>query len=218
MHTVLDEAKSWFLDRLVYTDKLYVVVVEGIRGTTPEDIHLGPVVIKDTYALEPTAESQRLVVSFPRTVAWQVVDESYTSQDDSEVRDDMNFLCSLTRSAYLDYVQEHHAGFEAMIGPAVHYRLWTENEVIDVVAHDAPIVERLKASSLGDALSRRLITDKTISRIVRTILVLALLCLVYGGAYLHATVRANRATAVQVANDSCFVAYHGLKAAQKRGQ
>ena len=38
MRTHLDDAKTWFLDRLVYADEIAVVVVEGFQGGTPEDI------------------------------------------------------------------------------------------------------------------------------------------------------------------------------------
>jgi len=151
MRTVLDEAKSWFLETLAYTDKLRVVVVEGIRRDTPTDIQIGSHVIKGAYALERSSESRRVAVHFPRTVAWQVVDESFTSADTSEVRDDEGFLATLTRSAYLQYVEAHHGWFRDVVGPAAHYRLWTENEVIDVVAHDEPVVESLVDTPPADA-------------------------------------------------------------------
>jgi hypothetical protein len=116
------------------------------RADAPEDIRVGEHVIKDAYALEPSPESRRAVVRFSRPVAWQVVDESYTSLDTSEVRDDTCFLSTLTQSAYLEYVETNHGWFKGMVGPAIHYRLWTENEVIDVVAHDEPVVELLEGT------------------------------------------------------------------------
>jgi hypothetical protein len=44
----------------------------------------------------------------------------------------------LSRSKYLDYVRANHGWFEDMRGPAKHYRVWTENEVVDVIACVAP--------------------------------------------------------------------------------
>jgi hypothetical protein len=49
-------------------------------------------------------------------VAWQVVDESYTSFDDYEKRGDSGTLQSLSRSKYLDYVKANHGWFEDLIG------------------------------------------------------------------------------------------------------
>jgi len=126
MRTLLDNAKSWFLESLLYGDQLRVVVVEGIRADTPESLKVGEHVIQNLHALEPSPRSRRAVVLFSQLVAWQVVDESYTLLDKSEVRDDTSFLSTLARSAYLQYVETHHGWFRDMVGPANHYRLWTE--------------------------------------------------------------------------------------------
>ncbi len=140
MQTDLDKSKTWFLESLVYTDKIEVTVVEGIRGEIAEDVQVGEQVISGTYPVQPEPESRRLRVIFSRPVAWQVVDESYTSADDTEVSDDNYFLQILTKSPYLEYVDKHHGWYVDMVGPACHYRLWTEDDVIDVVAHDEPVV------------------------------------------------------------------------------
>lgn len=145
MRTHLDDAKTWFLDKLVYADEIAVVVVEGFRGA-PEDFQVGEHVIRDACRLEPRDDSRTLVVRFSRPVAWQVVDESYTSASDTEVRDDDCFLQVLSSSPYLDYVTGHHGWYTDIVGPAKHYRLWTENDVLDVVAHDEPVVEALKGT------------------------------------------------------------------------
>jgi len=71
-----------------------------------------------------------------------LVDESFTAGNDYEVREDKSALQVLTQSRYLDYVRANHGWFEEMgRGPGKHYRVWTENEVIDVVACEAPTVE-----------------------------------------------------------------------------
>ena len=146
MHTLLEDAHTWFLERLVYEGEVRAVVVEGIRAEKSEDVEIGEHVIKDCHALEVLPTSRRVMVQFARPVAWQVVDESYTAHDESEVRDEARFLSTLTQSAYLQYVKDHHGWFEDVAGPAAHYRLWTEDEVLDVVAHEAPTVQLLAES------------------------------------------------------------------------
>jgi hypothetical protein len=71
-----------------------------------------------------------------------VVNESYTAFDKSEQRDEEMILQTLTRSAYPDYVEANHGWFRDLVGPAMHCRLWTEDEVVDVIAHEPPVVEQ----------------------------------------------------------------------------
>lgn len=99
MRTILDEAKSWWLEALAYADHLGVTVVEEICSPTPEDVQVGSYVFKETYRIEPSSESRRVLVRFTEIIAWQVVDESYTSWDDTEIRDGKGFLVALTQSA-----------------------------------------------------------------------------------------------------------------------
>ena len=138
---MLDDAKSWFLHAMVYQDELRVVIAEGFVGDQTEELRIGDHTIKGLRPVDVSDQSRLFVVRFPRIVACQVVDESFTSFDEYEQRDDTGTLQSLSRSKYLDYVKSNHGWFEDMIGPAKHYRVWTENEVVDVVACEPPTVE-----------------------------------------------------------------------------
>jgi hypothetical protein len=148
MKTLLDEFDSSFLHALAYSDAtLRVVVAEGFRAAEPQNITILGHVFKDTYAID-TSENSRLVgVRFQKPIAWQVVDESFTAGNDYEVREDAFALQVLTRSRYLDYVRANHGWFEDIRGPGKHYRVWTENEVIDVVACEPPAVELVAANT-----------------------------------------------------------------------
>ena len=141
MRTVLDDARSWFLDAIVYQDELRIIVAEGIIGEKTEELCVGEHTIRDLTPLDVSENSRRFSIRFPQLVAWQVVDESFTIFDEYEERDDKGTLQTLTRSKYFDYVKANHGWFEDRLGPAKHYRVWTENEVIDVVACESPIVE-----------------------------------------------------------------------------
>jgi hypothetical protein len=143
MKTLLDEFHASFLRAAIYTEgDLRIIVAEGFRAAEPEDITIGGHVIKGTYPINTSEESRLVVVRFSRPIAWQLIDESYTAGNDYEVREDKFALQVLTQSRYLDYVRGNHGWFEDMgRGPGKHYRVWTENEVIDVVACEAPTVE-----------------------------------------------------------------------------
>ena len=143
MKTVLDEFHASFLHAAIYTEgDLRIIVAEGFRAAEPEDITIGGHIIKGTYSINTSEESRLVEVRFNRPIAWQLVDESFTARDEYEVREDKFALQVLTQSRYLDYVRANHGWFEDVgRGPGKHYRVWTENEVIDVVASEAPTVE-----------------------------------------------------------------------------
>jgi hypothetical protein len=149
LHTVLDDARTWFLHGIVYQNDLRVIVTEGFLHDQTEELRIGEHVIKDTRRIDISEHSRMFVVRFTRPVAWQVVDESFTAWDDYEQRDDTGTLQTLSRSKYLDYVKGSHGWHEDTLGPAKHYRVWTENEVIDVIACEAPVVEPWTGSVSG---------------------------------------------------------------------
>jgi hypothetical protein len=141
MKTLLDEFHTTFLHAVIFNEgHLRIIVAEGFRASQPVDLVIGGHVIKGTYDLHTSAQSRLVEVGFNRPVAWQLVDESFTTWDDYEERDDKSVVQVLTRSRYLEYVRANHGWFEDMRGPGKHYRVWTENEVIDVVASDPPTI------------------------------------------------------------------------------
>jgi hypothetical protein len=151
MRTVLDEARMWQVHALVYRDDLQLILAEMFVGE-PNDtrVDTNPVVqeiLRTSRPIEVREDSRLMVVRFPRTVAWQVVDESYTSWDDYEERDDKSIIQIITRSKYLDYIHENHGWFRETIGTAKLYRVLTANEVIDVVACEPPTIEPWKAGT-----------------------------------------------------------------------
>ena len=141
MRTPLDDAKTWFLQSVLYQGELRLIVAEGFVGNTPDDLRIGDHVIRDTYPVGRRRDSRFFLIRFPHFVAWQVVAESFTTFDKYEERDDTGTLQVLDRSKYFDYVKASHGWCAEVIGPPKHYRLWTENEVVDVIACEAPVIE-----------------------------------------------------------------------------
>jgi hypothetical protein len=145
--TVLDEGHTWFLDALGYRNgMLAVVVIEGFRAARAEEFELPGLpghTVHNTRRIEPAEHSRRVEITFERAVAWQCVNESWTAFDEYEQREDDGALQVLTRSKYLDYAQAVHGWFADVIGPAKHYRVWTEDDVGDVVAVDPPSLRLL---------------------------------------------------------------------------
>jgi hypothetical protein len=143
MKTLLDSFQSSFLHAAIYHEgELLIVVSEGCLAAEPEDITIGGHLIKGTYALNTSENSRYVDVRFNRPIAWQLVDESFTSDDKYEAREDTFALQVLTQSRYLDYVLANHGWFKDVgRGVGKHYRVWTVNEVVDVVATEPPVVQ-----------------------------------------------------------------------------
>ena len=151
MESKLDQAKYWFLEGATYRGDLHLIVSEGKLGepSKPSDFPIGGDIFGGARPLEVHEDSATLRIVFEKPIAWQVVDESYTTWDEYEVCDDKNKLKILSRSRYLDYVKKNHDWFEDIAGPAQHYRVWTLDEVVDVIAHDPPTIENWVRNDLA---------------------------------------------------------------------
>lgn len=150
MRTILDEARMWQVHAIFYRDDLQLILAEMFVGE-PEQTLVDPnpvlqKILRVSRPIEVRDDSRLMVVRFLKTIAWQVVDESFT-WDDYEERDDTSVIQTITRSRYLDYVHRNHGWFRETIDPAQLYRVWTANEVIDVVACERPTIEPWKSSS-----------------------------------------------------------------------
>ena len=141
MKTDLDTGHTWFLESLNYREELELIVVEGFKGRDAEMLTIGNKTLENLHRIEPKLNGRRFTVRFPQFVTWQVVNESFSAFDKNEVRDDTGFLQVLESSNYLAYAKVNHGWFEDVVGPGKHYRLWTENEVVDVIACEAPTID-----------------------------------------------------------------------------
>ena len=146
MHTIIDEFDTSFLRGVMYKDReLRIIVAEGFESPCPEDIEILGHVIKGARSLETSPRSRCVEVLFGRPIAWQMVDESFSHWDEYEIRDDKCKLQIMSQSRYLDFLKAHHAGFDVFHGPVKHYRIWTENEVLEVVAGAPPAIRLVDA-------------------------------------------------------------------------
>jgi hypothetical protein len=141
----------WQVHAIVYRNDLQLVLAEMFVGDADDTrVDPNPVaqeILRASRPIDVRDDSRLMVVRFPQTVAWQVVNESFTSWDDDEERDDTSVIQIITRSKYLDYVLQNHGWFRETIGPAKLYRVLTANEVIDVVACEPPTIESWKSGT-----------------------------------------------------------------------
>jgi hypothetical protein len=145
MKSLLDKGHSWILERVEYADGLDIYLQELKRGPM-KDLDIDGSTIKNVYPLRADDESLVTRVSFSDLLAWQCLNESATTDFPGEVYESSGFLSVLSSSSYLSYVLSHHGWYVEVQGrPVQHYRVWSENEIFDVVAFAHPVIEAVNA-------------------------------------------------------------------------
>lgn len=145
MKTILDNCKTLFLDGLQYNESLQLIVSEGFVLDENQSIQIGETTIDDVKPIERTANSKQFKVEFDfdDLINFQVINESYTTFDKNEIRDSDGFLQVISKSEYLSFVDKNHGWYKDVIdAEGKHYRLWTEDEVIDVISIKEPRIEK----------------------------------------------------------------------------
>jgi hypothetical protein len=143
MRSVLDAAAGrLFLEGLSHSEgRLRLLLAEGTVGA-PEPFTVGETTVEGTRPVIVEADSRRFTVAFSKPVAFHVIDETYTAWDDYEQRDStQEAIQILSQSRWLEHLHAHHAwAFESVAG-LKHYRVWTYDAVIEILAADEPTVE-----------------------------------------------------------------------------
>lgn len=140
MKTPLDEQRTdqrsvWFLEGAVYDGTLTLHLAEAVESETPDEWLVGDALV-ETLPLELTAESRLYDLHFDELAAWQAADAEIVGEregegDVVEVHDD---------SPYLRFIRETCGWFSEAEGEMRHYRIWTLEEVVDVISAAPPSV------------------------------------------------------------------------------
>ena len=142
MHTLLDDIVSkWHLIAVAFEFPTLEVHLAQPILSEPEPFVFQGRVVANLPRAEVTEQSRRFVVHFDVVRAHRVIDESYTTWDDYEQRDSTDVIQVLSRSRFLDQLEAHNGWiFESSTVPR-HFRIWTYDAVIDVLAIGEPTVE-----------------------------------------------------------------------------
>lgn len=142
MKTILDEGHTWFLHSLIRNNKLQIILIEGVEGETSDivlnDKNLGP-----ATQIEVNNESKKVLITFDGIIAFEVVDESYDSIDKIAKSDDNSFIRIMQSSRYLSYIDNNHGLYKHLTDGAKHYKIWTSDDIIDVISCEPPTIERI---------------------------------------------------------------------------
>lgn len=148
MKTILNSAYFFYLDGIQYRGggSLQITLIEASVKQEEVDVPITEDFNLKCYPVEPTENSRRFTISFKHPIVWQVVeDDSLYGSDEDEITDSLGTLQVVQNSKYFEYVKKNYGWYEYSLGPAMHYRIVTENEVIDVVSCDEPDIEEFMA-------------------------------------------------------------------------
>lgn len=143
METILDTGHSWLLESLIYRDALQVHVVEGIRSAEPEKLKIAGVDLGEGYAIDVNEESRHFSVVFEDVIAYQVLNESYTSCDEYEIKTE-GVLCRYERSHYLDFIRSSTLIDSLRANAYTHFALTLQDDIIDVITESEPRINKAR--------------------------------------------------------------------------
>ena len=140
MQTLLDTAHSLLLETIQYNDEgLKIEFLELFPNNIPENAPItNEVKIDNVQAIKPNENSRKFIVLFEEILTWQVVDESAYCFDENEILDSNGFLKVVGNSDYLQYVQKQFGWYEEIIGKTKHFRIWSENRIVDIISTIEP--------------------------------------------------------------------------------
>ena len=125
-------------------NELRLKIIEAQPGGAPGPLdHAGDEFLQELLrtasSIEPSPGCKIFELHWPSYIAYSVRDESYCSFDEYEQFDGGLFK-RYTRSRYLDFVASATFADASYPGPFVHYGIFCQNHVIDVVSMESPIV------------------------------------------------------------------------------
>ena len=137
--TTLDADAIWFLEAAVYDGHLTLQLAEALPSDTTDGRMVGDAVV-ETHPLEVTEASRCYDLRFEAPTAWQVVDEEVTGERAPGVP----VVELLEDSPYLGFIRESCGWFSEGEGRVRHWRVWTLEEVVDVVSTAEPSLEAVE--------------------------------------------------------------------------
>src|SRR5690606_13968114 len=120
MNNILNNAHTWFLQKINYENNLELFLIEGKKGK-PEQLEVLGLDLGDASRIDIASDSSVVKITFGDYVTWQCVNESFSAFNEYEIGEKDRFFQVLTRSKYLDYVNETHGWYVDVIGSAKHF-------------------------------------------------------------------------------------------------
>jgi len=120
-----------------------VVVAEGLPVGQPTMIEVGGIVIPNCVPIETTDQSRIFEIVWRHYVGYSVLNESYAAVHDAEQYEGTRFRI-YSKSHFIDYMSLASFASDEYPGPTQHYCVLCEDHIVNVLATEAPTVERLR--------------------------------------------------------------------------
>ena len=117
MKTILDESPS---------DNFYFHNVSFNYNKNEDCDELNIFLVEGEYA-DHDVPDRLAQITFLAPIMWQQMEESYSSFDEYEIRDDGGLIQLIERSRYFDFVNTTYPWYKDIRGKAMHVRVWSQN-------------------------------------------------------------------------------------------
>jgi hypothetical protein len=125
-------------------DNVLRLVIEEARASgEPEEMRIGDVTLSGVRPIVSDDSCYAYEVVFDSYVAYSVRNESYTSEDKSEVFTG-NLFRVYSKSRFRDYVNAATFATDEYPGKLSHYEIVCENHIVDVVSVAEPEISILR--------------------------------------------------------------------------
>lgn len=146
---IIDSCYTVFLREISEPEEnvLRLALQEAEASAETVTREIGGTVIENLHVIEPTERSRTFELRWNQYIAYSVRNESFASQpDDSEVEVSGRLLRIYLKSHFLDYVSRATIASEQYPGPFTHFRIFSENHVIDVISTQMPEIQILRTA------------------------------------------------------------------------
>lgn len=125
---------------------------EGEKGSNISDMGIKGLekILRKATPIYP-AENEVYEIMFEQYILYQTRNESYCSYDDYEIRQGKYFIV-FKKSRLLDSLPaitdcQISSDGVAYPGEWVHYGIYCQNHIIDIISHNKPIIRKLKSKN-----------------------------------------------------------------------
>jgi hypothetical protein len=145
---LIESCKRLYLHRIEEPEPnlLRLMVVEAIAGTpyTKTDFNIFELekILGDAKPIAYEPGSKVFELSWSDYVAYSVRNESYVSEDDSEIKTG-RLLLEYSSSKYLDFIRSATFAGIACRKPLKHFGICCMDHIIDVVSEEGPVIKAL---------------------------------------------------------------------------
>jgi hypothetical protein len=142
MDSILASAHTWFLESYQqepYGD-LVIRLVEGIKGTKRQPVHVGEQVLGPYFPVTIEPHSRCAVVRFRDLRSLLTFIEGYDAKDPKMELAEGKFLRQVKSSSFRDFTAATTTAVDEFRGEYSEWVVWTEDQIFQILSGEPPEV------------------------------------------------------------------------------